>query len=278
MSEYRFGITGINADLHTQDIEIAFSLHLDEDTLSAQNIILTVNDKGAQRVVPFELLVDERVVTLHLNEWAVPNQEYTLLIQPGVESVTGERLDSAVVRNFIFTSAVSSEVEIANPADFEKVSLIHIDWAETGKSPTGNYYLEIAQDAAFYNIVRKTETSNTAYDTGDLDAGQYFVRVRAQNSEQDYGCWSDVHTFLYAPVSSDDGAIVPPDDSGADDDGSTSDDTTPSDGPVVIIDKPDSFTIQTVPDNGITPPHFDFVFSSNINITGAKVEITREAF
>lgn len=277
MSEYRFDVREISHSLKEQGVRIDFSLDLDEDTINLDNVILAVLDKGAQRMVPFELLVDGGTLFLKLNEWAVPNQRYTLLIQPGIESITGDKLDHAVMRNFTFPSEVTSEVNIKSPGDFERVKEAKFTWEESGDKKIGNFYLEIAKDSAFYDIVLRANTGESSYETELKENGQYFLRVRAQAGVDSYGHWSDKKTFLLENTCSCECPDCP------DNKESTSGDVTTGDkpdGPIVIEDDTDPkvLTLITKPENGITPPYFDFVFDNDIDITDATVEIVRSDF
>lgn len=277
MSEYRFDVREISHSLKEQGVRIDFSLDLDEDTINLDNVILAVLDKGAQRMVPFELLVDGGTLFLKLNEWAVPNQRYTLLIQPGIESITGDKLDHAVMRNFTFPSEVTSEVNIKSPGDFERVKEAKFTWEETGDKKIGSFYLEIAKDSAFYDIVLRANTGEPSYETELKENGQYFLRIRAQAGVDSYGHWSDKKTFLLENTCSCECPDCP------DNKESTSGDVTTGDkpdGPIVIEDDTDPklLTLITKPENGITPPHFDFVFDNDIDITDATVEIVRSDF
>lgn len=276
MSEYRFDAKTIEYSLKTQAIEIKFSLDLDEDSLNTDNVILAVLNNGAQRMVPFELFVDGDVLTLKLSEWAVPNQKYTLLIQPGIMSITEEQLDHAVMRNFVFESEVTSKIDILTPGDFEVVEEASFSWNEIGDTPVGNYYIEVAEDNAFYNIVLKASTAGKAYKTDKVNKpGQYFFRVRAQINEEKYGAWSDIRTFRLSESS-----VKKPSE---DTEEPTEQDvpTTPSDelDPVVIdTDVQEELAIVNRPENGITPPYFAFVFNSDIDASEAVIDVIRSDF
>lgn len=277
MSEYRFDVREITHSLKEQGVRIEFSLDLDEDTINLDNVILAVLDKGAQRMVPFELLVDGGTLFLKLNEWAVPNQRYTLLIQPGIESITGDMLDHAVMRNFTFPSEVTSEINIKSPGDFERIKEAKFTWEETGDKKVGSFYLEIAKDSAFYDIVLRANIGEPSYVTELKENDQYFLRVRAQAGVDSYGHWSDKKTFLLENACN----CECPDCPGNKD--NNNNDTAAGDkpeGPIIIEDdtNPEELKLVTKPENGITPPHFDFIFDDDIDTTDVTVEIVRSDF
>lgn len=276
MSEYRFDARTIEYSLKTQAVEVKFSLDLDEDSLSADNVILAVLNNGAQRMVPFELFVDGDVLTLKLSEWAVPNQKYTLLIQPGIMSITEEALDHAIMRNFEFSSEVTSRVDILTPGDFESIEQAAFSWKETGDTLTSNYYLEVAEDAAFYNIVLKASTANTSYMTDRLtEPKQYFFRVRAQVNEENYGVWSDTHTFRLLKSTAEEPSEKPDSPDEPENPPSSNEELDP----VVIDDIPkEELVIVNHPENGITPAYFAFVFNDDIDASEAVIDVIRSDF
>lgn len=122
MAEYEFGITDVIASLKEQSVFVYFTLDLDEETVNPENIILTVRniDTGKNDIALYDISVFNNIIQLKLNEWAVPNVRYTLIIQPGTKSITGELLNGALIRNFSFKSDVTSKVNLLTPADFEK--------------------------------------------------------------------------------------------------------------------------------------------------------------
>ena len=143
MAEFEFSITLIEANLKDQSIYIYFTLELDEDSVNPDNIFLAVrnNNTGKNDIVPYDININGNILRLKLNSWAVPNTKYTLLIQSGIKSITDDNLDTAIVRNFMFKSEVTSTIDIISPSDFEEVSnnSFICNWQEIGENKTNTY-------------------------------------------------------------------------------------------------------------------------------------------
>ncbi len=277
MAEYEFGVTTIIADLKEQSVFIDFSLDLDPSTVSTYNIFLAVRDENNKnRVVPFDAIVEENTIQLKLNEWAVPNTTYTLLIQPGISSITEETLDSAVVRNFIFKSEVTSTMEIITPADFEKISddSFTTTFYESGDNKIARYYLEIAKDNGFVDVVIQTIVkAKYKYTTDKLEIGQYYIRVRAQSGDE-YGYWSSTKTFIYEAPKKEE---TDSGDNNGSDVNSGADDNNSNDGSPIII-KDTKLKIVTKPQSGITPASFDIIFDEDIDASNLELTVIRSDF
>jgi hypothetical protein len=277
MAEYEFGITDVIASLKEQSVFIYFTLDLDEETVNPDNIILTVRniDTGKNDIALYDISVFNNIIQLKLNEWAVPNVRYTLIIQPGTKSITGELLNGALIRNFSFKSDVTSKVNLLTPADFEKIPYkdFTCTWEEIGNSLTHNFYLEICKNQAFFNLVLKTSVfGKRSFTTNELEPGQYFIRIRAQQDDE-YGYWSPLKTFIVDDNKSED---VDSSESNPNDDENTNND---DDGPIIIEDdNTNDLIIVSTSENGITPLSFEITFNEDIDISEAKIEVIRSDF
>ena len=279
MAEYEFGITDVIASLKEQSVFIHFTLDLDEETVNPDNIILTVRniDTGKNDIALYDIKVFNNVIQLKLNEWAVPNVRYTLIIQPGTKSITGELLNGALIRNFSFKSDVVSKVNILTPSDFEKIPCkdFTCTWAEIGDSLTHNFYLEICKNQAFFDLVLKTSVfGKRSFTTKELEPGQqYFIRIRAQQDDQ-YGYWSPLKTFIVSNHNEED--VDDGSESSSEDNENTDND---DDGPVIIEDdNTNDLIIVSTSENGITPISFEITFNEDIDISETKIEVIRSDF
>lgn len=200
MATYTFGISGVEASLAEQAILIHFTLDIDEETTGIEDIYLV--EKSTKKIVPVDIEVNGDVVKLKLLEWAVPNSEYTLVVQGSIQSVVGDILSAPLLTTVEFESSVMSTISVLSPADFERTNEVRLDWREIGENLTGQFYIEVARESAFYNIVIRTHVlgSTDILLASPPEPGQYFFRVRAEDSSSgDYGTWSDTRTFLYDP-------------------------------------------------------------------------------
>ena len=214
MAEFIFCVQAITPDLYNQCVDIRLSAEPDEDTVNEGNIFLMhTGDNNDKSIAPFDIEIDDRIIRLHLREWAVPNDRYVLIVQKGIKNLMGDmELETSILREVFFRSDVTSDVLILSPADYEEISgALNVKWEETARKLSdlvGSFYLEVARENAFYNVVCSTFISRTAAKKDKkgiysiplkeiADPGQYFVRVRSERKKNgDYGKWSNVATFV----------------------------------------------------------------------------------
>lgn len=210
MAHYKFVVLSAEASLKEQSIFVNCSLDIDEDSITADNLFLL--NSSTKAAVPFESIVDGRTIQLKLKTWASPNGEYILFIEKGILSITNLELETSIVRKLVFDSEVVSDIKIISPFNFEELSgETKISWYETNtETLEKSYFVQIAEENAFYNIVYEslincsTEEVSEANVTDHIfsatfkeiaEPGQYFVRIRAQRQDGQYGSWSEVVTF-----------------------------------------------------------------------------------
>ena len=272
MAEMHFSIVAVSASLLKKSIFVECSLDVDEDTVDSSNVILL--DKTTNTIELFEAETDEKIIQLKLRNDPQPGHDYTLLIQPGIESIVGDRLETAFMRTFQFMSEVVSRVELLRPADFEKIDAIKLEWQEVGDTLTGSFQWQVAKENAFYNIAYETTvTGSNSIELPALPEGQYYVRGRAVKGDE-YGCWSDTKTFMYVPKP--DAPAEEPTEAPA------KSDTSPEidfDGPTIIVDV-EELTISEKPTNGVTPTSgsFAIAFDEDIDITDIEISAYRSDF
>lgn len=211
MAEYNFVVLDVRASFKEQSVFVNFSLDLDEDTISTERIYLL--NQETKSIAPIKTIVDGKILQIKLLDWAVPNNRYTLIIESGVGSISDEVTDTSLLMDVIFESEVVSEISIINPYNYQIYrDAIDLCWQEitTGKR-TNSYYVEISDDTGFHHIVRNTliNMESSVPDNVDndfrykislapiTDYGQYYIRVRAQDNQDNYGKWSNVVTFDY---------------------------------------------------------------------------------
>ena len=296
MAEFIFCIQSVSTDLDQQSVFIECSADIDEDTVNEGNIYLMHNGKdGKKDIAMFDISVDRHIIQLHLRDWAVPNDKYVLVVQKGIMDLMGDyELQSNMLREITFDSDVVSDVTILSPANYTKLSgEVELVWEETGKEGeelVGNFYIEVAHEVAFYNVIYKTFVSGSALTIDDdnhahvilkdiSEPGQYFVRVRPQRiADGAYGQWSNIVTFVIAGGEPN----VPIHPEGADPDPKP---TSKSDLP--IIEDLVSGSISAIPEKLIKytetydediPENFVVTFPKKIDISEATVTIKRRDF
>lgn len=193
MAEYRFSALYFKAVIEDGSILIEFSLDVDEDSIGEGNIF--VMNKVAGRIEPFQVIVTGRTVRLNLISSPAPDVPYTIVVNGGIKAITGEKIESAVIRTIVFESSVKSSVRIVSPANFQKLRNLEIKLSEEGDHPVNCFQLEIARENGFYNILRNLElTDINGIAVSDLEKGQYYIRARAFSGDN-YGPWSRIITF-----------------------------------------------------------------------------------
>lgn len=238
-----FGIIGIFTNLVDRTVQIEFTLDLDPDSASLDSLVLC--DKSTARIIPVNIAVSKKIITLHLQEWPEAEKEYLLRIQSGIRSIVDDELPDSLQRVIVFKSEVLSTVNVISPSHHEVLNELHIKWEEISidgkeESLVSSYYLEIAKENAFYNIVRSTEiTDRQEIQLTDIEEGQYYLRIRAQKNGE-YGRWSEVITFLVQEENEDEET---------------------SEEPIFEED----LELVSQPVNGETPTSFIFVFDEEID-------------
>lgn len=198
--EQRFQLLSIKPSLKDKLIHLTFSLDVDEESV-VDNIYLM--QEKPRKIVPCKILVDGRIIDVKLNDWPVPNIQYSLVIEPGkILSITEDKLEHLLPAHVEFKSEVTSEIKIVSPSNFEEITdELKVRWKEIGVNPTLRYYIEISTENTFYNIVFNTVIDKTIQPCAENEytvklpsiktPGQYFIRIRAEN-EHEYGRWSKI--------------------------------------------------------------------------------------
>lgn len=208
MAEMKFSVLSVVPDLQNQSIFIKCSLDIDPESIDNNNIYV-LNNK-TKHIAPINVIVDRNIIQLQFREWINPGDEYLVITDTGIESITEVKLDLAMMRRITFKSDVVSEVEILSPINFEVCEgTIELKWKEKSKSKFEKaFYVEIASDNNFYNILYRIYIDHYKYQEKEKNCyktllkevdenGQYYIRIRAQRDSKalDYGNWSTSVTF-----------------------------------------------------------------------------------
>lgn len=234
----RFDLINVSTNLLEKKVTLVFSLDVDE--ASAINNTIVLCEKLMGTIASYSISVEGKTVILLLKDWPVPNTEYYISISNSLLSITEDSLDSSFRRTVVFPSEITSLIEITSPSNYEEISSVLLKWKEVlGESNVlvNNYCLEISTENVFYNLVIKTDVLNKQeINLENIADGQYFARIRAQNSSQ-YGKWSDVITFVVKAVK-----VVP-----------------------VNVEYEQDLIVESSPENGVTPSSFIIEFDEDID-------------
>lgn len=259
----KFDVTNITACMQSKEVSIEMTMDVDASTVNTDTVFFANADDN--RLLPYDLVVDKKTIRIQLKDWPSPNKEHLLMIRKEIMSVSELELGATYKRTIVFPSVITSTVVITSPSDHERIESLGITWslqANISSAPVSSYYLEIADNAAFYNIVRSTTIyDRTSIILTDIPEGQYFVRVRAQNKTE-YGLWSNAVSFLYQTAATNDYNAPQQDSSGE----------------PVIIDDTLAVSPERTEDNS-TPASFVYTFSKPIDISKISgLTVTRRDF
>ena len=195
-----FNLQTIDTNLIEKKLSIRFSLDVNPETITPNNLILSEFKSG--KIVDYNIKIDRETVDLIFKDWPVPNEEYILKIQTGIESIIGDELKQAHQRHIVFNSEITSLIEILSPNEYEEISSLNVNWEEKLLNKKhlaiNRYYLEIAKENTFYNIVKRSHINNKqSILFSDIPEGQYYIRIRAEK-DNNYGRWSEIITFIYS--------------------------------------------------------------------------------
>lgn len=202
--ESRFQLLNMETSLKKRSIHLIFSLDIDEDSVVDNIYLMKISPRA---VVPCSLVTDGRSIDVQLQEWPVPNTDYSLVVEPGkILSITGDVLENFLPITLTFKSEVTSDVKILSPSNFDTVDgELSVTWQEIGNQPTQHYYLEAATDKTFNDLIVHEKIDKSAESNAKncysatlpelKEAGQYYLRIRSED-DNGYGSWSDIVTVV----------------------------------------------------------------------------------
>lgn len=284
----KFCVTNVETSAIDKTIVIDFNYDLDEDTITATQVNLSSLSGTAE---PFKLEVSNKRAILKLKKWPNAGVEYILTVDAAVANISGTTLEANFRKKIKFVSEISSQVTIKSPYNFEQIDNLHFEVSDT--EDIGSYYVEIAKENRFYNLVYDSDVFVNTFDPviPKLSPGQYYVRFRCQEGEN-YGPWSKTITFIYKYICDDD---VPEEDGpsanaempSAWSDLYKSDSVIKENGDVIstptieqmpTVEIEDILEVITKPESGETPNAFVFEFDKDLDICFGEVVIIKREF
>lgn len=249
-----FSILSIEAIIQDRQIIVTANKAINPNNT---DIVVELYERSSRTPVLIDSAIDGDKLIITLKDWPVPNVDYILGIT-GITSVTDETLDSNIKKRLKFTSSVMSTVKIVSPVIFEEINSLDIKLVEEASSISdllNSFYVEIATDNAFYNIVNKANLIRDNITLSLKADGEYYIRARVQQDDSNYSIWSDTIPFVYGKPT-DSAPLEGDDDNPADiqvdvDDGEPEVDVS---GPLFIVD---------LPEQGVTPEEGLLIAFSN---------------
>lgn len=283
MENYRFQLLSAKGDIKNQRVILKFSSDVDEETATADNIYLM--NRTAKAVVPVNIVVNRCFVYLELLKWAVPKEEYSLVIGSGLQNIVEESFEATPPVVFTFESKITSDVKILYPVNHMDLTEVALKWKEINSDKdaeyVGSFYIEIALENAFYNIVYKTTVDKSTEISADniysviltelTEDKQYYVRIRAEK-DGEYGAWSDTITFS---KNKDTQQSIP--EVSEDAEGPTIIDYTKPVAQTTVIEKTPvmKYSGELIYDDEL-PTSFEFTSTAELDISNVQVSVKRK--
>lgn len=278
-----FNLSSVKLDAINKQIVLHFNFDIDEKSVEGSFLNLVSMDGDH---VNFKYKVHNDNIILYLDEWPNPEKEYQILIEKKLRNIANQFLNNAIRYKLSFDTYIVSLVNIKSPYNFQTLQELTFKWEDTEN--IGQYYVEIAKENSFYNLVYSSEvyTNDITLTIPDMLPGQYYIRVRVQKDNQ-YGKWSDIVSFIYKYIcdceeDKDPGpsanASMPSPWSDIYGDGSTFE---PIDKNILESIQPeveDELEILGFPVNGETPSNFTFTFNMPLDNNYGNVTIIKREF
>lgn len=237
----KFTATEINIDNASKKVIVGFTFDLDEESINNKTVYIT-DDHGD--VINTQIEVSDTFLSLSFTDEIIPNKPYFLVVTKEVRSLLGASIYHAIKHEFSFETTCRAKLRIVTPTNFEEIKdSFSIKWEQIDEKRDAFAYIrkEVSFDHLFENILDSSQLNDapiSGYETGKL-----YIRIRAENSESDYGEWSDPVTINYENTTQKTSVL--------DDDLSA------------IFQR--GLQVLTQPDQGETPISFLFEFDSEID-------------
>ena len=265
----QFNLSKIQVDALSRKIVLKFNFDVEADSVKGDSINIVTYDSGDH--IPFKTKVDNEFIYIFLDEWPIPNTKYQIIVEKEIKNIAGMQLNSSLRRIITFESVITKIPVIKSPYNFEKVNEITIAFAE---KPNESYYVEIAKENRFYNLVYKSKVfeDSIPLEIPNLEKGQYYVRARIEEAGN-IGNWCEPVTFIYKEICDCDYPI---------EDGPSANATMPSPNqkweeefggaekePIIEdnfdVEVEDVLDVLTHPESGITSNSFVFEFDRELD-------------
>lgn len=211
-----FSIIDIDVSYAEKKISVTTSVDIDPDSVNDSTIQLFSKEDGVNMNI--DLTVHKKTISILPKSEIVPNAEYILRVFK-IKNVLGEEVHAGIRRKLIFKSEVRDIPYILTPSEHEeihdlKVSLvIHKEDATEKPIEDEIFFIQIAKDIAFIDIVMETTTNKNETNLKDLIMGQYYLRARIEKTidgKKECGRWSETITFMSLRQTVDEPQHTPP--------------------------------------------------------------------
>lgn len=186
------------------DKQIILNTSFDVDPSSVNEETIKIFSKANNVDVDLLFNTVGKDIIITVNENIVPNTDY-IIRATGIKNVLGETMKAGIRRKIVFKSSVREIPVIVSPSNYEEITDLKVtlkailEDKEYEVLENKSYFIQIARDVAFIDIVLESTSNEASVKLKDLRAGQYYIRARIEsyvNNEKEYGKWSEVSTFI----------------------------------------------------------------------------------
>jgi hypothetical protein len=267
-----FSIVAIDTAIQNKQIIIEANKTINSN--ASDNIVIELYERATKTPLVFNYTVEKEKLIITSRDWPIPNTDYILGVT-GITSVTGDTLEGNIKKRVKFESNVLSTVKVTSPIMFEEVKSLDINLVEEADDSAnlvGSYYIEVATDNAFFNIVHQTTASKASFTLYLKEQGQHFIRARVQKDDCNYSRWSPAISFIYGAVPESYPTDLEEEEALNDIPIEIDDDLEP------IIDLSVAFEIIELPEQGVTPEEALLIAFSNVidDLSIDNIVITRK--
>ncbi len=278
-----FNLSSVNLNAIEKRIDLKFNFDIDPNSISADTLSLVSLD-GIHSIFTYKVVDD--VITMTLKEWPEPNSVYQILLNKELKSISGQNLKNAIRYRLTFSNEVTSEVTIVEPYNFQKLDNLVFKFKDSEN--IGQYYIEIAKENRFYNLVYDAIINTNEIELFDqnIAPGQYYIRARVKTNKE-FGKWCSPVTFIYKEICDCEEQKPDGPSANASMPSAWSDlfgnglvyDTVPKN----ILDSiqpevEEDLEVLTYPEQGVTPESFIFEFDKNLDVNFGEVIIIKREF
>lgn len=190
-----FCITDIDLSFSNKTISIKTNFKIKEDTVNMSTVKLKDAQSGVRE--DYAISVNGNLIILTLTDYPKQQYAYFLSISNEVLDKLDRKLNYSLDKTIMFESQIKYKVQILNPNPSQTIKgrELKVNITTTPIENTPKHYLyEISQDLSFCNIIHSYESEDTEALFLIPEDGQYFIRVRVQDSLKNnlVGEWSEV--------------------------------------------------------------------------------------
>lgn len=183
-------------------ITVVANFDIDPESVNDSTVQLFSKNDGVN--VNLDLIVDRKSIVINIKNEIVPNTDYILRVF-NIKGLLGEDLTAGIRRKLVFASEIREVPLIMTPSDYEEVKDLKVvlttlkESDEVEQIEDKMFFIQIATDVAFYDVVMETYSNKSETNLKDLIAGQYYMRARVEkvnDGKKDFGKWSESITFI----------------------------------------------------------------------------------